>query len=206
VEAKVNSTKHVRVAAAVGCVALLGGILLGGGAASAAKKGKKKAPKTVRVADGKSRAIPDAVDTGTTVIWGSLATPLNVGKRFKGVRAGDVRVTLRTTGLAASSAADLLFRVTAPNGRTVTLGESFAGQSIGPLPVTANSRTRLCGSPPCADPDATLSPPYFGTVGDPNLALLEGVRVSGRWVVTVYDQSASSTSILNSVGLAIAPQ
>jgi hypothetical protein len=193
-----------KVAVTVGCLALLGGSVLGGGVADAAKKGKRKGGGVVRVSNGQSRTIPDAISGTETTIWGALATPLNVGKRFKGARVGDVRLTLRTTGLSVSAAADLLFRVTAPNGRTVTIAGPFTGQSIGPLTVTANSRTTLCSAPPCSDPDATLSPPYFGTVGDPNLALLNGSPVSGRWVVTVYDQSASSTSALNSVGLAIA--
>ena len=193
-----------KVAVAVGCLALLGGSVLGSGAAAAAKKGKRKGGNVAKVANGKARAIPDAISGTETTIWGALATPLNVAKRFKGARVGDVRLTLRTTGLSVSAASDLLFRVTAPNGRTVTIEGPFAGQSIGPLAVTANSRARLCSAPPCSDPDATLSPPYFGTVGDPNLALLNGSPMSGRWVVTVYDVNAGSTSALNSVGLVIA--
>ena len=187
----------------MGCLALLGAAVLGGGIAEA-KKGKRKGGGVARVSNGHSRAIPDAIPGTTATIWGALPTPLNVGKRFKGSRVGDVQLNLRTTGLSISAANDLLFRVTAPNGRTVTIEGSFAGQSIGPLTVTANSRTRLCAVPPCSDPDATLSPPYFGTVGDPNLALLNGSPVSGRWVVTVYDQNPSSTSALDSVGLMIA--
>jgi hypothetical protein len=193
-----------KVAVTVGCLALLGGSIFGGGAADAAKKGKRKGGNVAKVSNGSSRAIPDAISGTETTIWGALPTPLTVGKRFKGPRVGDVVLTLRTTGLSVSAAADLLFRVTAPNGRTVTIAGAFAGQSIGPLTVTANSRIRLCSAPPCSDPDATLSPPYFGIVGDPNLALLNGSPMSGRWVVTAYDQSASSTSALNSVGLLIA--
>jgi hypothetical protein len=198
-----QSTKG-KAAVAVGCLALLGGSVLGGGVAHAAKKGKRKGGKVVRVSNARSRTIPDAISGTSTTIWGALPTPLSVGKRFKGARVGDVRLTLRTTGLSISAANDLLFRVTAPNGRTVTVTGPFTGQSIGPLTVTANSRTRLCGAPPCSDPDATLSPPYFGTVGDPNLALLNGSPISGRWVVTAYDQNPSSTSALDSVGLVIA--
>jgi hypothetical protein len=198
-----KSTKR-KAAVAVGCLALLGGSVLGGGVAQAAKKGKRKGGNVARVANGKSRAIPDAIPGTNSAIWGALQTPLNVPKRFKGARVGDVRLTLRTTGLSLSAAADLLFRVTAPNGRTVTIAGAFTGQSIGPLTVTANSRTRLCGSPPCPDPDATLSAPYFGTVGDPNLALLNASPISGRWVVTAYDVNIGSTSALDSVGLVIA--
>jgi hypothetical protein len=197
-----QSTKR-KLAVAVGCLVLLGGAVLGGGVADAAKKGKHKGGGAV-VSNGKARAIPDALSGSETTIWGALATPLNVGKRFKGARVGDVRLTVRTTGLSVSAASDLLFRVTAPNGRTVDIAGSFAGQSIGPLTVTANSRTRLCAVPPCSDPDATLSPPYFGTVGDPNLALLNGSPVRGRWVVTAYDVNPSNTSALDFVGLAIA--
>jgi hypothetical protein len=199
-----SSTKRTLVAAT--CVALLGVLALGG-VADAAKKGKKRGAKTVKVSNGKSRGIPDAILGTSSTIWGALPTPLNVSKRFKGARVGDVRLTLRTTGLAVGAASDLLFRVTAPNGRTVELASGYAGQSIGPLTVTANSRTRFChATPPCGDPDATLSAPYFGTVGEPNLALLDGVGMSGRWVVTAYDLSEGTTSALNSVGLVISPR
>jgi hypothetical protein len=193
-----------KVAVVVGCLAIFGGSVFGAGVSDAAKKGKRKGGNVAKVANGKSRTIPDAISGTSTTIWGALATPLNVGKRFKGASVRDVRLTLRTTGLSVSAAADLLFRVTAPNGRTVTIAGPFTGQSIGPLAVTANSRTRLCSSPPCSDPDATLSPPYFGTIGDPSLALLNGSPMSGRWVVTAYDQNVGSTSALDSVGLVIA--
>ena len=201
-----QSRKAALVAATVAWAALLGGVA-GGGVATAAKKGKKGGAKTVKVANGKSRAIPDAI-TGATTIWGALPTPLNVSKAFKGRRVDDVRLTVRTTGLAAGSAGDLLFRLTAPNGRTIDIAAVFSGQSIGPLTITANSRTRICNlNPgPCSDPDATLFPPYFGTVGDPSLALMQGAPVSGRWVVTVYDQNTGDLSTLNSVGLVIVPR
>jgi hypothetical protein len=194
-----RSNRRLTLAVSVACLAL-GGAALGGGVAGAAKKGKRGGSKTIQVAERKSRTIPDAILGGT---WGALPTSLRVSKRFKGAEVADVRLTLRTTGLTVGAAADLIFRVTAPNGRTVDILGPFTGQSIGPLTVTANSRTRLCGSPPCPDPDATLSPPYFGTVGDPNLALLDGAGASGRWVVTAYDQSTDQISALDSVGLVI---
>jgi hypothetical protein len=197
------SRKRNLVVVAVACSALLSG-LVAGGVATAAKK--KRGAGTAKVANQKSRAIPDAIVGGG--IWGALATPLRVGKQFKGRRVDDVRLTVRTTGLAVGSASDLLFRLTAPNGRTIDIAAVFDGQSIGPLTVTPNSRTRICNAspPPCSDPDATLFPPYFGTLGDPNLALLQGAPVSGRWVVTVYDQSNGNLSTLNSVGLVIDPR
>src|SRR4051812_50101739 len=77
-----------KVAVAVGCIALLGGSVLGGGVADAAKKGKRKGGNVARVANGKSRAIPDAISGTSATIWGALATPLNVGKRFRGGRVG----------------------------------------------------------------------------------------------------------------------
>jgi hypothetical protein len=194
-----QSKQRMIVAATVASIALVGGSALGGGVAGAAKKGKPGG-KSVRVANGKSRTIPDAVAGGN---WGALPTALRVSKRFKGSEVADVRLTIRTTGLAVGAAGELLFRVTAPNGRTVDIAAGFTGQSIGPLTVTANSPVRICNSPPCPDPNARLGPPYFGTLGDPNLALLNGSGASGRWVVTAYDQSTGDTSALNSVGLVI---
>ena len=91
--------------------------------------------------------VPDALagSATTPATWGKLATPLNVaGKALKGVKVGDVRVTIQTTGLTATSANDIFLRLTAPNGRTVGLGGSFCGQSIGPLTLTANSPVNIC--------------------------------------------------------------
>lgn len=186
--------------------------------AEAAKKGKKKGGNTaapVTVTNASARLIPDALagSATTPATWGKLATPLNFGgKALKGAKVGDVRVTVQTTGLTATAANDLLFRLTAPNGRTVGLGGGYTGQSIGPLTLTANSPVGICtGSaapppPPCDDPDETLNPPYFGTAGDTGLSFFEGVAMRGTWTLSVYDIDNLDTSTLNRVEVTVAPQ
>jgi hypothetical protein len=200
------------VLAAVACIALLGVALIGSGVAAAKKKKSKVAVVTVSP----NAAIPDqAADTPTTnPPYGQLAVPLVIGKKFKGKSVGDVQLTLQTTGLAADSASSLFFRLTAPNGLTqVVDSNGFSGQSIGPLTLTANSPVRTCNTfggppppPPCADPDATLNPPYQGIAGDSNLAYFRGLKMRGTWTLTAYDGINLDTSVLNLVSLRITPQ
>jgi len=213
----------------VAVVALFGSAMIGG----TAQAKKKKKPATVQ--NNTPRPIPDAVfgttnatppATTGTVLDGSLATPLNVSKKFKGT-VGRVAVTIATTPLSGTNpAADLDFRVTAPDGTTVGLREGWNGLSIGPLTIQPNSKFGICSGavapatappPPCSDPDSTVFPPYVGTIGNAGLNLLNGSKMKGTWNVTAFDRGSTDpaapppanvpqTSTLNSVKLVITPQ
>jgi hypothetical protein len=195
-----------RAAAIVAALALLAGLPLGG---TAEGKKKKKGGGAANLSKTVESGIPDAVSIPPNEIWGRLQSTITVGKKFTGESVGDLKVTYQTTGANPGSAADLLFRLTAPNGRTVDArpAGSFTGPSIGPLTVTANSPVAACGGGMgCAlNPQATLMAPYAGTAGNPDLVLFNGLRMRGNWTLSVLDADVGETSVLNSWRLSITP-
>lgn len=175
----------------------------------AAKK-KKKGGNTATVTNATPRAIPDAL-MADPFTFGKLDTVFTIGNKFKGkqVAANSISVTFQTTGTGADAADDLTFRLISPAGRKETLtGSGVGDQNLGPLTVTPNSAVDLCDdpTPPCADPDASLNRPFFGTAGDEDLAVFTGVPMVGNWTLRVLDTDgtpAGLTSILNSATLMI---
>jgi hypothetical protein len=84
----------------------------------------------------------------------------------------------------------------------------------GPLTETPNSVTALCvpdppAQPPCTDPDATLGPPYAGTIGNEGLLNFSGSAATGTWFLKVFNSGADPVT-LNSAnvtgGLITKPQ
>ncbi len=227
-------SKSITAGVAVACLALLGSAVFSGSVV--AKKGKSKKAKVAKVTNATPRPVPDAVPgpADPTVpppavvplynIAGKLATPLNIGsKKYKGLTAAQVKVTIQTTGAGPNSANQLFFRVVAPNGRRVGFGGGLSGQSIGPLTYSPNSAVGTCTAPvgggggfnDCgSDPDDTLGPPYVGTAGDIGLEWLNGAPVRGTWTVSVLDGTpfdptipgtVPETSTLNSVSIEVTP-
>ena len=210
---------RLTIGSMVAVVALLGGVILGGTAD--AKKKKKKA-KAITVTKSVNAAIPDAVGNGVAKVQdGKLATTLTVGKKAKKSTVANTAITFQTTGLAAGASGDLDADLIAPDGTRVNVFNSLNGQSIGPLTLQPNNATLICSfdpaitvppPPPCADPDATLNPPYAGTAGNSGLNLLNGVKEKGNWTFVIYDRgyavppATALTSILNSVTLKLTPQ
>lgn len=173
--------------------------------AGAAKKKGKGQSRTATIGAVVETAIPDRSVDGP---FGTVAVTMPIGKRFRGARVADVRVSFQTTGAAANSAQDLFFSLTAPNGRTLFLFPDtarpdgfYAGQSIGPLTLTSSSRQGLCTllTPPCDDPFAVLNRPYAGLAGQIALALFEGTKMRGSWTFTAADDDVGGVSTLNSV-------
>ncbi len=159
-----------------------------------------------------SVAIDDAPASGKAV---PVRTTLTAGKAFKGAVVGDLDVTgIGTTGSGANAADQLVFRLTAPNGRTVQLAEGNGDVSLGPWTFDDESPASICDSPlPCDDPSESLPPPFAGrsnTIGTGTeetgpLSSFDGVPVRGTWTLTVYDSANGATSTLNSWGLRITP-
>jgi hypothetical protein len=210
----------------IAVLALFGGVVFGGSVQAKGKKTKKKKPVTVTKAV--NAPIPDAVGNPgpppVKTLDGKLAVPLTVSKKFKGT-VSRVAVTFQTTGLAAGASGDLDADLIAPDGTRVGVFTSggLSGQSIGPLTFQANSPVLVCDfdpatttppPPPCADPDATLNPPYVGIAGNTGLNLFEGVKGKGNWQFVIYDRGYNTgiapdtvkTSILNSVSLKLTAQ
>jgi subtilisin-like proprotein convertase family protein len=155
--------------------------------------------------------VPDEVAAGAST---PLISTLVVPKKFKGLQVGDVNLTgFTTTGNITGAAADLRWRIIAPNGRTITIGENSNGDvSIGPLTLDEDVKTGICDSNTltCSDPYQTLIRPFAGTAntqelgvgGSGNLTALDGVPMRGTWTFLVWDEvSVGEISTLNSWGL-----
>ena len=182
--------------------------LVSGSVADAKKTSTKN--KTAVVSKTVNAAIPDHI-AGGNGRDGQIDVPLKVGKKFKGKVVGSdgVSVTFQTTGDSANSAGDLNIYVVSPKGRLVQLLPNIGaigGQSVGPLTLSPNSPVGICNAaaPPCANPLQTLNRPFVGTAGDTGLAQFHGVNVQGTWKLIFQDTTATKTSIVHSVKLAIA--
>jgi hypothetical protein len=64
--------------------------------------------------------------------------------------------------------------------------------------------------PPCADPDNTLGPPYFGTIGNESLLNFSGSAAVGTWFIKVFRDAGTDPITLGAVtvtgGLIAKPQ
>jgi hypothetical protein len=190
--------RHLRVWA----VALLAVCLAAGVAAGdvAAKKKKGKASVFAGSAS-PNLAVPDAPGAGAheTIVTSAITVP----KKFKGKVVGDLNITgVKTTGSAATAADGLDLMLVAPGGPAVLFDAgALNGQSIS-----------FCASPPCTDPDATLTYPYAGTTnlaftfgGDTGpLSAFNGTSMRGVWTLYAWDNDFDgSTNIVNTWGLKI---
>jgi hypothetical protein len=192
--------RKLPLAGAICALALLGGVLLGG-TATAAKK-KHTTHSRANVTKIVNAVVPNRTAGGP---YGVLRSPITLGKKYKGKTIGDVNVTFQTGGSTATAASDLLVKVSAPNGNTVVLVSTpgLLGQNVGPLTLDDETRAEICNdtTPPCADPDDTLGPPYAGTA-EPfeSLSHLNGGKMKGTWVLSVFDTDPSPASKVNVLG------
>jgi hypothetical protein len=216
-----RSRTHRRLAL-IGVLALAvctaAGLVLGGSAA--AKKKKHKTANVFSQSVALNAPIPDvpAAPGPSTPVRSTITVP----KKFKGKVVGDLNLLgIQTTGNAAGASADLRFKLTAPNGRTVyVIGSNNPNQglgdtSIGPLTIDADSRVSVCDVPNpanCEDPAQQLNRPFAGTANELGLGTqstggvttMNGVSMRGTWTFTVFDQrDPGQTSILNGWGLQI---
>jgi hypothetical protein len=184
------------------------------GAAEAKKKGKKKGAKSVTV----SKTTPTAIPAKPTLEGNDtmVSIPLTVGKKAKGKVVGWDSLTVTTTFSSGSNQGlvDLGAKVTAPNGRTVFLVNPPPLTGIadittaGPTTETPNSPFSFCApepTNPCPgglsqDPEATVGPPYAGTVGNSELTKFGGVPARGTWTVKAFNEG-DVPGALNSVSI-----
>jgi hypothetical protein len=185
------------------------------GTVADAKKKKKKSG-TVTVSKTTPTTIPGKASPTDIEVLTSI--PLMVGNKAKGKVVGWDSLTVTSTFTAADNATlgnGLFAEVTAPNGRTVGLvnpeGSSTANNTTsGPLTETPDSPFSTCfpgpgPNNPCpggssGDPEATVGPPYSGTVGNLELAKFGGVPAKGTWTVKVFNDTTAAAT-LNSVSL-----
>jgi hypothetical protein len=195
----------------IGCLVLLGALVIGGTAD--AKKKKKKKNATVTVTRTAPALIPARLVGGQRTL---TAIPLKIGKKAKGkiVEAAGPKLTVAITGTTGEvNGDDIDIRLTAPNGRTVgVFNPSDADDAaFGPTTFTANSPVGVCNviiadpppPPPCNDPENTLLAPYVGEVGDASLALFNGIGAKGTWTLKVLNSSTVAAATLVSARLSV---
>jgi hypothetical protein len=198
------------------------------GTAEAKKKKKKKSVNSITVTNTNPTTIPaGAAATATSAgTLGFASVPLTVGKKAKGKVVGWDSATLTTTftGSSPPALSTVFAELTAPNGRTV--GNDYETTLInpvsdstspttgnlvsGPLTETPDSPFKICPgnpgpppTPPCPNPEATVGPPYAGTVSSNGLALLNGVPARGTWTYKVFNTSSDTSATLNSISLTL---
>jgi hypothetical protein len=181
---------------------------------------KKKKAKTFSEQLTVGAPIPDDVANAPSV---AVLSEINVPKKFKGLKVGDLNLTgLQTTGAVAGAADDLKAKLTAPNGRTVLLFDTFAGGTVanlGPWTLDDDTFISVCFSTAgCSDPTEQLPAPYAGTSNllnnDDNghgpgagpLSVFDGVNMRGTWTLRIWDEGGvGRTSNLIQWGLQIKP-
>jgi hypothetical protein len=195
--------------------------LLSGGVADAAKK-KKKGKRSFTVSKTVPTLVPGAPNPGGVALKFPIGT---VGKKVakgKVVSLNGVNVTSLMTG-GPGFAGGAIAVLVGPTGRNATLVNPVPNRlelgnnetTSGPLTETPNSAVNLCipdetpPPPPCTDPDATLGPPYAGTVGNQGLLDLSGSSPRGTWFLKVINFNPEPVTV-NSVsvtgGLITKPQ
>ena len=211
-----SKQRRASVLALIGALVLALVVVLGSSVNADAKKKKSKAnvfsaTKTVNA------PIPDAVNNQVST---PVLSTITVPKKFKGKVVGDVNVTgIQTTGNDPGAGAELIAKLTAPNGRTIPLFRLIGGpiQSIGPWTLDDDTKTSICPQSPastCPNPNQSLYPPFAGTSNlvwnnGPALTPLagfNGVPMRGSWTFRIEDvvpPGPANTSVLNQWGLKI---
>jgi hypothetical protein len=192
--------------------------LVSGSVADAKKKKGKKGAKSFVVSSTAPTAVPPATPTagGPSVVKVPIGTVAG-GKKLKGkvISLNGVTVTESFSG-DAGFANSTFAQIIGPSGRVSGLAGPFPGTSgpgassetsSGPTTETPQSSTTVCvpgttpPPPPCTDPDATLGPPYAGTIGNLGLLGQSGASPVGTWFVKVFNFSTSKSVTLNSISV-----
>ena len=197
-----HSVGWLRAVAVAGLLLMLsatGGVLLRGGVADAQSCGSN----TYSYA-GAAVAIPDYNSTGVNVtltVSGFTGTAEDVNFRLDGTSC-TTTAGATTVGVDHTWTGDLVFKLTSPQGTTVTLINMVGGsannfcntllddETIGP------SIQSLSGS----------SAPYSGSYMPANpLAAFKGQNPNGTWTLNVSDYGFSDTGNVRAFSLIIAP-
>jgi hypothetical protein len=186
------------------------------GSAAEAKKKKKKSTGTVTLSQTAPTTIP--AKANPTVNDTMVSIPLTVGNKAKGkvVAADGLTVTSTFSSTTTTGLGNLYGEITSPSGHTEflqqTFASSFAGNTTsGPLTETPSSPFTAClptATNPCPGgggqfPEATVGPPYAGTIRNVNLSRFGGVSAKGTWTVKVFNGGIVQGT-LNSISITIA--
>jgi hypothetical protein len=190
--------------------------------AGAADAKKKKSKKSFTVSKTAPTTIPGAPGPGGVVAKFPIGTVGKKAAKGKVVSLNGVNLTSTFSG-APGFASDIdEVDLIGPSGRVAFVGNPFPNgfpgtETVsGPLTETPNSAANACipsatpPPPPCADPDATLGPPYAGTIGNTSLLNLSGSNPIGTWFLKVFRGSGTDPITVGNVtvtgGLITKPQ
>jgi hypothetical protein len=202
--------------ALVGVLALAISVTVGlvSGNVADAKK-KKKGAKSFTISKTTPTAIPARSTASSPLTFVKVPIGTVGGKKLKNKIIGFSTVSVTTTFNGDPGFADSIqATVISPVGRTSSLTNPTRNSNTpapsetvsGPTTETPNSSTLVCipqttapAQPPCADPDATLGPPYAGTIGNTSLAAFEGTKPQGTWFVKLRNTSTTTNATLSSI-------
>lgn len=213
-------TKRSRFAL-LGILALALSVTVGLVSGSVADAKKKKSKRSFTITKTAPTIIPSAAGPGEVVVKVPIGT---LGKKIakgKVVSLNGVNVTSTFSGSAGFASNIDEVDLIGPSGRVAFLrnpiGNGSNSETVsGPLTETPNSATDICvpdaspPPPPCPDPDATLLPPYAGTVGNNTLLNFIGSAAKGTWFIKVFRGAGTDPITLGAVtvtgGLIAKPQ
>lgn len=213
-------TKRSRFAL-LGILALALSVTVGLVSGSVADAKKKKSKRSFTITKTAPTIIPSAAGPGEVVVKVPIGT---LGKKIakgKVVSLNGVNVTSTFSGSAGFASNIDEVDLIGPSGRVGfmrnPIGNGSNSETVsGPLTETPNSANDVCvpsGSPPpppCSDPDATLLPPYAGTVGNNTLLNFIGSAAKGTWFIKVFRGTGTDPITLGAVtvtgGLIAKPQ
>ena len=211
-------SKRSRIAL-MGVLALAISVTVGlvSGSVADAKKKKAKGAKSFTISKTTGTTIPPR--SSATAPNSFVKVPIGTvgGKKLKKKIIGFSTVTVTSTFNGdAGFANSIQATVISPVGRNATLTNPTANSNntptetvSGPTTETPNSSTLVCvpqssppfgfAQPPCSDPDATLGPPYAGTISNAGLAVFEGTKPQGTWFVKLRNTSSTTSATLSSI-------
>lgn len=193
--------------------------LVSGSVADAKKKAKSK--RSFTVTKSAPTIIPGAPGPGEVVVKVPIGSVGSKVAKGKVVSLNGVNATTTFTGAPGFASNIDEVDLIGPSGRVAFLGNPIGNGAntetvSGPLTETPNSAASVCipsatpPPPPCADPDATLGPPFAGTVGNNSLLNFSGSAATGTWFIKVFRGAGVEPITLGAVtvtgGLITKPQ
>jgi hypothetical protein len=207
--------------ALIGALVLVLSVTVGLVSGSVADAKKKKSKRSFTITKTAPTVIPGHPGPGATVVKIPIGTLGKKVAKGKVVSLNGVNITSSFSGSPGFASTINLVNLIGPSGRQSNVRNPIGNGSntettSGPLTETPNSSADICvpdpgppAQPPCEDPDATLGPPYIGTIGNEGLLNFSGSSAVGTWFIKVGVAGPNPVT-LNSVkvtgGLITKPQ
>jgi hypothetical protein len=194
--------------ALLGVLTLVAALMVGlmSGSVADAKK-KKKAKRSFTVTKSAPTVVPGGPPGPGFVV---AKIPIgSVGKKAakgKVIALNGVNVTTTFSGSPGFASDVVDVELIGPSGRNSFVRNPFGDGSnsetvSGPVTETPNSAADVCipdnppPPPPCSDPDATLGPPYVGTITNQGLLNFIGSKPIGTWFLKVTNAGTDPVTV-----------